>query len=115
MLQFFVMKSTTITIDDRDYVLEIGQNQKENDFLIRKSASRDLWFHLDNYSGPHFVLHTMGNPIPKRYLNYIGSLFPHYKNGLSNRYSVIYTEIQYVKLTSIPGTVIPHKTKSLSY
>jgi len=109
------MKTITITIDDRDYVLEIGENQRENDHLIRKSEKRDLWFHLDKYSGPHFVLHTMGDPIPKRYLNYIGSLFPHYKNGLSNRYTVIYTEIENVKMTTVPGTVIPHRSNTIKY
>uniref|UniRef100_A0A6C0H8B4 NFACT RNA-binding domain-containing protein n=1 Tax=viral metagenome TaxID=1070528 RepID=A0A6C0H8B4_9ZZZZ len=109
------MKTITITIQDRDYILEIGQNQQENDNIIRNSQPRDLWFHLDNYSGPHFVLHTFGDPIPKRYLNYIGGLFPNYKNGLARRYSVIYTEIENVQMTNTPGTVIPHKTKKIKY
>lgn len=109
------MKTITITIEDQPYILEIGENEMENDNLIRKSDKSDIWFHLDKYSGPHFVLHTLGVPIPKRYLNYIGSLFPNYKNGLSKRYSVIYTTIENVKLTATLGTVIPRKTNRIKY
>jgi predicted ribosome quality control (RQC) complex YloA/Tae2 family protein len=62
--------------------LFIGKNQYENDQLIKNSAQNDLWFHLDNLSGPHFVLQTYGYDIPKRILNYIGTLFREHKKGL---------------------------------
>lgn len=113
------MKSISIYVDEWDEEVEliIGQNKTENDSLIRASQQNDLWFHLENMSGPHFVLklHDKDSKIPKKYLNKIGGMFPEYKSGLSSNYHVIYTEIQNVKLTKEPGTVIPKKTKRLKF
>ena len=98
---------------EHEFLLEIGENQNENDILICKSDPNDYWFHLDKFSGPHFVLHTDNRKVGKRILNNIASLFCEYKRNLPNRYNVIYTEIKNIKLTSVPGTVIPRKTRLL--
>ncbi len=97
----------------KEYTLLIGRNRNENDKLVRESDPTDLWFHLQDVSGPHFVLQTGGDEIPKKYLNMIVGLFREYKTGLPSRYTVIYTEIQNVKPTKVPGTVITSKTRSL--
>ncbi len=99
--------------NDKNYDLVIGQNQNENDKIIKSSSSNDIWFHLDKLSGPHFVFKTQTDEIPKKYLNQIAVLFREYKNGLPNRYTVIYTYIKNVKLTNTPGLVIPCKTKNI--
>lgn len=114
------MKLVTIASEFQEMFLEIGENQQENDVLIRKSDPNDIWFHLDNLSGPHFVLHTkdaLSNKrhLNKRHLNYIGSLFRQYKNGLPKRYNVIYTEIKNIKLTDTIGMVIPTKVRIIKY
>lgn len=109
------MKELTIKVDEQEYILRVGNNKFENDDIIKASSQDDLWFHLDNISGPHFVLQTNGNKIPKKYLNYIGTLFTQYKNGLPSRYTVIYTEIKNVKLTDVIGTVIPTKLRYIKY
>ena len=107
------MKTITIIIDesDKDYILQIGENQYENDNLIKTNSQNELWFHIDNTSGPHFVLQNRGDSIPKRYLNYIAGLFPNYKSNLTKRYNVIYTEIKNVKLTNVPGQVTVSNVK----
>ena len=108
------MKIITLNIPelDNDYTILIGQNAVENDSLVRTSNACDLWFHLDNISSPHIILkNNNDDKIPKRYLNYIGTLFRNYKSNLHGRYSVIYTEIKYVKTTNVLGTVIPSKTR----
>lgn len=111
------MKQVAIHVDEvgKSYTLFIGNNKYENVEIIKNSSQDDLWFHLDNISGPHFVLQTGGDLIPKRYLNHIGTLFRDYKNGLPSRYTVIYTEIRNVKLTNVVGTVIPAKLKYIKY
>ena len=97
---------------DRVYQLCVGQNKNENDKLLRTSAQSDVWFHLENQSGPHMILKTNGETLlPKRYINYISSLFREYKNNLGRRYTVIYTEVKNVKLTNEPGMVIPTSSK----
>jgi predicted ribosome quality control (RQC) complex YloA/Tae2 family protein len=111
------MKNIIIYIseNDKEYNLLIGENQKENDTIIKSSQQNDIWFHLEKISGPHFILQNNGEIIPKRYINYIGTLFREYKSNLSNRYSVIYTEVKNVKLTDTLGTVNVSKTKKISF
>jgi predicted ribosome quality control (RQC) complex YloA/Tae2 family protein len=109
------MKIETIDIDDKKYEIIIGQNQLENDNIIKNANQNDIWFHLDNLSGPHIILKSNGDIISKRYLNYIGTLFTTYKNKLPNNYTVIYTDIKNVKLTSQPGRVNVSKTKKIYY
>ena len=101
------MKTIEIYVEenDKNYDLVIGQNQNENDKIIKTSSPNDIWFHLDKLSGPHFVFKTQTDQI--------AVLFREYKNGLPNRYIVIYTCIKNVKLTNTPGLVIPCKTKSI--
>lgn len=109
------MKIEKIIINDQEYDIVIGQTQQENDIIIKQSKQNDIWFHLDKISGPHIILRCNGDEIPKRYLNYIGLLFPLYKRGLSKNYNVIYTKIKNVKLTNIPGQVTVSKTKQLRF
>lgn len=109
------MKQISIDVDGNDYTLLIGKNKFENEEMIKTSSPNDLWFHLDNLSSPFIILQTGGDSIPKKYLNYIGTLFRDYKNGLPSRYTVIYTEIKNVKLTNVTGTVIPVKLKYIKY
>lgn len=99
----------------KEFDIFIGRNKDENTVLIKKSSLNDIWFHLDKVSGPHIILSTEGCLIPKRILNYIGSIFRDYKNNLPSRYTVIYTFIKNVKLTKVPGTVIPSNTKKIKY
>jgi predicted ribosome quality control (RQC) complex YloA/Tae2 family protein len=107
------MKTMTLVVEEsgKEYTLYIGRNQKENDMLVRTSGADDLWFHLENISGPHFVLQSHGDVIPKRDLNWIASLFPQFKNKLSQRYKVIYTEIKNVTPTKTAGQVLTTNTR----
>ena len=98
---------------NKTIIYKIGSNANDNFNIIDQSKSNDIWFHLDKLSGPHFVFKTQTDEIPKKYLNQIAVLFREYKNGLPNRYIVIYTCIKNVKLTNTPGLVIPCKTKSI--
>lgn len=100
---------------DKNFSISIGRNQYDNDTLIKKSNPNDIWFHLDNISGPHIVLHTDNLIIPKRTLNYIGTLFQQYKSNLPKKYTVIYTCIKNIKTTKTPGSVNASNTKRISY
>lgn len=109
------MKIVKITVDETgcEYDLLIGQSQSENDIILKTSEQNDTWFHLDKFSGPHFVLRNGGDTIPKRYLNTIAGLFSQFKTGLPNRYTVIYTHLKNVRLTKTPGLVIPSNTQTI--
>jgi predicted ribosome quality control (RQC) complex YloA/Tae2 family protein len=99
---------------DKEYILLVGRNRFENDDLVRYGEKDSIWFHLDEHSGPHFILVTEGDEIPKRYLNEVARMFAKYKSNLGKRFNVIYTELRNVKTTKEVGTVIPVKTKVIS-
>jgi predicted ribosome quality control (RQC) complex YloA/Tae2 family protein len=105
--------SKTIEIQDKEYIILIGKNAQGNEDIIKLSNQNDIWFHIDNISGPHIILQNNGNMIPKRYLNCIATMFQEYKNNLPNKYIIIYTEIKNVKLTSKLGTVNISKTHKI--
>jgi predicted ribosome quality control (RQC) complex YloA/Tae2 family protein len=111
------MIEDTIYIEETGHYHEvvIGSNAQENDKLIKMSSQNDIWFHLDSTSSPHMVLKTFGYKIPKRYINYIGALFPKYKNNLGKHYTVIYTLVKNVKLTNVTGCVIPTNVKKIRF
>lgn len=109
------MKSVELFVEENDktYTVIIGTNKYENDQIIKDSDQNDIWFHLNNMSGPHIILKNGGDKIPKRYLNQIAILFQQLKlkSNLSNKYNVIYTTVKNVKLTNVPGQVTITNTK----
>jgi predicted ribosome quality control (RQC) complex YloA/Tae2 family protein len=110
------MKIETITIDNREYKILIGQNSNENDKIIRMSEPHDIWFHFENISGPHIVLQCASykdnEQIPNEILRNIGQKLYEYKKGTSNE-KIIYTEIKNLKMTKIKGQVITTEYKIL--
>lgn len=110
------MKSIELKVEeyDKSYTLLIGQNCKENDNLVKTSQPNDLWFHLEDHSGPHFVLKTDGDEIPRKYLKQVAQLFREFKTGLPKRYTVIYTEVKNTKPTKNIGTVVVCNTKKIN-
>ena len=106
---------TKIYIEEnsKEYDIIIGKNRFENDEIIKSANSEDIWFHLEDFSGPHIIINNNGDKITKKYLFIIASLFPNYKNNLPKSYNVIYTTINNIKLTNISGTVITSNTKRI--
>jgi len=109
------MKTETIVIEDREYTILIGQNANENDQIIKMSDQNDIWFHFETISGPHIILRSGGDNIPKRYLNEISAKLFRYKPKAPKNQNVIYTEIKNVKLTTTPGRVITKNTKVIRF
>jgi predicted ribosome quality control (RQC) complex YloA/Tae2 family protein len=102
-----------LEIDNREYHILIGKNAKGNEDIIKISDQNDIWFHIDNISGPHIILQNKGDLIHKKYLNYIASMFKEYKSNLPHKYTIIYTEVKNVKLTSTLGQVKVSNTKKI--
>jgi hypothetical protein len=105
-----------------DYQIKVGQNQHENDLIIRAAPQNALWFHLKDFPSAHATL-TKINPITTRPSNQAkydsiaiiraASLVKvHAKNGVNNlqKVSVNYLPIKNVKRTEIPGKVTMTKS-----
>lgn len=91
----------------------VGRNNKENDQLTLKTASRnDLWFHTKDIPGSHVILLTEGCPVESLAAETIyeaASITAYHSKGKSgDNIPVDYTLVKYVKKPSgaKPGMVI---------
>jgi predicted ribosome quality control (RQC) complex YloA/Tae2 family protein len=102
-----------INTENKEYIIEIGQDKFDNDLILRKSKQNDLWFHLDKFNSPFIILHNNGDKIDKKYLYEIGNMFKKYKSHIPDNYKVVYTNVKNINRTCTPGTVIFKKTPSI--
>lgn len=100
-----------IALEVDGYTILIGKNNRQNDYLTFKLASKnDLWFHVQDAHGSHVILQTNGkeisddNPIIVKCAELAGL---HSKSNTENKVAVNYTLIKNVKKPkgSNPGFV----------
>ena len=112
------MKTEIVFINalKREVTFYIGKNQNENFEVIDKGVDNDLWFHSADLSSCHVVCKVPDN-IDKKDLRYIitaGALLC--KNNTNKLKSmkdvnILYTKIQNIIKTDIPGCVLTKNTK----
>ena len=97
--------------------LLVGRNNRENDLLTTKTASKsDLWFHTKNIPGSHVILFTDGKePQPEDLLFAASLAAGHSKAAESDNVPVDFTEIKNVKKPAgaRPGMVIYTTNKTI--
>lgn len=102
------------------YTVFVGRNNKENDYLTLKFASKtDLWFHTKDFHGSHTILKLDNNlPYPNNdILIKVAELAAkHSKARNSSNVHVDYCEVKFVKKPSgsKPGMVIYTNNKTLN-
>jgi predicted ribosome quality control (RQC) complex YloA/Tae2 family protein len=104
----------TIDINDKEYTVLIGRNDWGNDHIIKISNNNDIWMHLESDSSPHLILQNNGDTIEKKDLVVVARSLLKYKNlnNVSNR-NIIYTNLENIKRTRVPGSVVTKHTKLL--
>jgi len=108
-----IIELTDNDVPGEIYKIYIGQNQHENDQLLKSARQNDIWMHIENISGPHIIIQTDGRLIPKNILYKAAEYFKVYKNNLPSSFYVIYTERRNVTCTKTPGLVNTKRTKKL--
>lgn len=100
------------------YTILVGRNNKENDYLTCKFATKnDIWFHTKDIHGSHVILKT--NPseiVPEEILFEAAKLAAiHSKAKNSSHIPVDYCKVSYVKKPSgsKPGFVIYSNNKTM--
>lgn len=93
-----------------NFVVLVGKNNKQNDYLTTKIASKDdIWLHVKDLQGSHVIIKTE-NKIPSQdTINKCAQLAKKYsKAEYSSNITVDYTLVKYVKKPSgsKPGMVI---------
>ena len=101
---------------NEEVIIKIGQNQKENDELIKEGKQNDLWFHLKGNSSPHGFIHNNTNKeLSKEVIYRTAQLVKEFSKFRSySKVKIIYIELKHIKCTDILGTVIiKKKTKEI--
>ena len=100
------------------YIVYVGKNNKQNDYLTTKFAKKDdIWFHTKDIHGSHVILKTEGKIPEDDVLAKCASLAAYFsKAKLSSNVPVDYTYVKYVKKPSgsKPGMVIYTNNKTLN-
>ena len=102
------------------YTVLVGRNNKENDYLTLKYASKnDIWFHTKDFHGSHTILKITNNlPYPnfEILVETAKIAAQHSKAKNSSNVPVDYCEVKYVKKPSgsRPGMVIYTNNKTLN-
>lgn len=100
------------------YTILVGRNNKENDYLTLKYASKDdIWFHTKNIQGSHVILRTSNNNINSDILIHCAQIAAyHSKASKSSNVPVDYCFVKYVKKPngSKPGMVIYSNNHTLN-
>lgn len=100
-----------------NFIVLIGKNNKQNDYITKHAHSEDIWFHVKDIQGSHVILKT-NNKIPSQEtINKCAILSAnHSKANRSSNVIVDYTFIKFVKKipNSKPGMVIYTNQKSVT-
>lgn len=103
------MKIEKVKIHEREFIMKIGQNAKENWNLIDESDDWDLWFHIDDLPSAHVIVQEVLNK--KNKINYSNEYFGYPKELiiLCGQYCKFYTKIY--KKVLIVFTIVQNITK----
>ena len=100
------------------YIIFAGRNNKENDYLTNKFASKnDIWFHTKDIHGSHVILkNKQGEKIPENIIYEAAKIAAsHSKARNSSNVPVDYCLVQFVKKVpgNKPGLVIYRNNKTI--
>ena len=103
--------------DERGFRILVGRNNRENDMLTLKLASKeDIWLHTKDIAGSHVIIFTEGKEAPEETLLFAARLAAaNSKAADSANVPVDCTKVKYVKKPSgaKPGMVIYTHNRTL--
>jgi predicted ribosome quality control (RQC) complex YloA/Tae2 family protein len=114
------MKVTEIHFDKEDISIQfyIGQNASDNFFVLDNSKPTDIWFHLKDISSCHVVASIpedikIDKKTMKKIINTGALLCKQNTLKAKSMYNipVMYTFVEHVAKTKVPGSVIAENIK----
>ena len=103
-----------------DIEFKIGQNARDNFDVIHSDDPFDIWFHVDDNSSSHVVASIPQDiEFDKKQLMYIikqGAILckQHSRYKSQKKIPIVYTTIQHVTPTNIPGSVTIENRKTVT-
>lgn len=115
------MKSMEIKIQGLDIpvLCKIGQNAHENQTLVTTGNPSDLWFHVDGFSSAHVVV-SLPHGVDRKQRGKIivqGALLckQHTAKMKSvQNVPIVYTTLEHVTATNVPGSVLTCNTNTIT-
>lgn len=104
-------------VTDNNFTILAGKNNKQNDYLTLKTASKkDIWFHTKDIPGSHVIIKTDGKQVPEETIMTAALIAAYHSKGRqSSNVPVDYTHVKFVKKPSgaKPGMVIYENFKTI--
>ena len=110
------MKEELFEYDANIYTIIIGKNKNDNFAIIDESVETDIWFHVENEPSCHVILKNTSkmHDIPKQVIKRCAYLCKiNSKAKIQKKSTIIYTTINNVIKTEIPGQVTVTNVKSV--
>ena len=111
------MKLEIFVHENTDYLIQIGQNQIDNDEIVVAAVETDIWFHGADGSSCHVILKNTIKlrDIPRQVIKRCAYLCKINSNlRKQNTCNIMYTKIENVVRTNIPGQVRVETYKLIS-
>ena len=92
-----------------EYIVKIGENQKENDLLVKKSDHNDYWLNISDYSSAHGVIQNPNNErINNKIIKKVCMLIKMKSNKCKSIHNLKFsvTKIKNLTTTNVEGQVI---------
>lgn len=99
---------------EEELLVWIGENARDNTLMIHNVKKRNepaVWFHLQSVPSAHIVAFMNFNDIDRTILSQIKSLILKKTKKAPASQKMIYTEIQNVRTSEIPGEAFPKRVR----
>ena len=108
------MKLETFEYEGTIYTIKIGKSAIENTELVKNANKSDIWFHLSDSPSCHVILETNAklNQINRQVISRCAYLCKMHSKT-PPKCKVIYTQIENVQTTRIPGQVVTTNCKTI--
>jgi predicted ribosome quality control (RQC) complex YloA/Tae2 family protein len=113
------MKTEIIVVSNIEITYNIGTSAQDNSDLVIASNPQDIWFHVQDLPSCHVVAVMSENEkLDKKKMRAIvkqGAVIckKHSKYASHKNLPIIYTKIEDVQKTNIPGSVAATNTKTI--
>ena len=96
------------TFEAGGFRIYAGRNNLQNDRLIKRGKTDDMWLHAQKYHSSHVLIVTEGRRVPDEVLLFAANICAKYSAAKGDRIPVDYCALKYVKKPpkSKPGFVI---------
>ena len=96
------------TFEAGGFRIYAGRNNLQNDRLIKRGKTDDMWLHAQKYHSSHVLIVTEGRRVPDEVLLFAANICAKYSDAKGDRIPVDYCALKYVKKPpkSKPGFVI---------